>query len=304
MVEKSTAQAIEQAAAVIADADALLVCAGAGMSIDSGLPGFRGAGGLWTMSTKDGEKSVPVVDVAQPKWFYYRPEMVWGFYGWRLNMYRQAVPHSGYRQLLEWGRAKSHGVFVFTSNVDGLFQRAGFGEQEVVECHGSIHYLQCTKPCHHDLWDAASVDLVIDESTRNAREPLPRCSKCRRRARPNILMFEDMAFIRKRVKEQRQRFDLWLRQVAGKNLVVIEIGAGVSIPRVRELTTDIFNHLDCHLIRINPTDIVDKMETPNSWNTGNIGAATAQDRYLPIALGAREALDRIQAEISLRNSLK
>jgi hypothetical protein len=92
--------------------------------------------------------------------------------------------------------------------------------------------------------------------------------------------------------------------VAGKNLVVIEIGAGVSIPRVRELTTDIFNHLDCHLVRINPTDIVDKMETPNSWITGNIGAATAQDRYLPIALGAREALDRIQAEISLRNSLK
>ena len=65
------------------------------------------------------------------------------------------------------------GYFVFTSNVDGHFQKAGFPENKVVECHGSINFLQTTRG-HPDLWPANDdFDIEINDDTLRALDPLP-----------------------------------------------------------------------------------------------------------------------------------
>src|ERR1700741_3355216 len=103
---------IQEAAAAIAEADALLIGAGAGMGVDSGLPDFRGSQGFWRADPPYEKLGLDFVALAQPRWFDSDPGLAWGFYGHRLNLYRATPPHDGFRILLEWGRRMPHGAFV------------------------------------------------------------------------------------------------------------------------------------------------------------------------------------------------
>ena len=154
------ASAIDLAATAISGADALVVSAGAGMGVDSGLPDFRGDEGFWRAYPPIARLGISFYDMANPFWFKRDPELAWGFYGHRLNLYRATKPHDGFAILQRWTETKNRGSFVFTSNVDGQFQKAGFDDRATVECHGSISHLQCTKPCRQDIWDGH--DLHID----------------------------------------------------------------------------------------------------------------------------------------------
>src|SRR5689334_1769793 len=191
---------LNDAAQAIANADALLIGAGAGMGVDSGLPDFRGAEGFW--------KAYPpfrgrrFAELSTPHWFKTDPALAWGFFGHRLNLYRGATPHLGFELLRRWGAERPGGAFVFTSNVDGQFQKAGFAEGDVVECHGSIHFLQCTGRCGQEIWPADAVRVEVDEATIRARSELPKCPACAAIARPNILMFDDWAWDDARASEQ------------------------------------------------------------------------------------------------------
>ena len=139
----NTDNEVRRAAEAINAADALLVTAGAGMGVDSGLPDFRGAQGFWRAYPAIAKLGLSFEEMANPAWFKENPSLAWAFYGHRLNLYRSTFPHAGFARLLEIGRSKSHGYFVFTSNVDGQFQKAGFSLEHIVECHGSIHHFQC-----------------------------------------------------------------------------------------------------------------------------------------------------------------
>jgi NAD-dependent SIR2 family protein deacetylase len=75
-----------------------------------------------------------------------------------------------------------HGVFVFTSNVDGHFQKTGFADERIAECHGSIHWLQCARACRGDLWSADVLSVRIDETNCRLLSLLPRCRQCAPRA--------------------------------------------------------------------------------------------------------------------------
>ncbi len=136
----------------IRDADALLICAGAGMGVDSGLPDFRGPEGLWRQYPGLARAQLSFQEIASPWAFQHDAALAWGFYGHRLAMYRQAQPHRGFARLRQWGDAKPHGCAVYTSNVDGQFQKAGFRSQPLTECHGSLHFMQCTQPCGEQVW--------------------------------------------------------------------------------------------------------------------------------------------------------
>lgn len=114
---------IAQAAALIAGADALVIAAGAGMGVDSGLPDFRGNVGFWKAYPALASDGVGFMDIASPAAFLEHPRRAWGFYGHRLALYRETVPHPGFGLLRKWGETKQNGYFVFTSNVDGHFQR-------------------------------------------------------------------------------------------------------------------------------------------------------------------------------------
>ncbi len=247
---------IQQAAKAIRSADALLITAGAGMGVDSGLPDFRGNEGFWKAYPVVARLGLSFAEMAKPEWFERDPHLAWAFYGHRLNLYRKTAPHDGFAILLQWAASKPHGYFIFTSNVDGHFQKAGFAPKRVVECHGSIHHFQCTGVCRQNIWDAVEEQVSVDETVFRAAHPLPRCRHCGGMARPNILMFGDFSWIADRSSAQHARFKLWLASLERKSarLAVIELGAGTAIPTVRYTSEEAAERLRGTLIRINPRE--------------------------------------------------
>lgn len=238
---------LDRAVEAIRNADGLLITAGAGMGVDSGLPDFRGNEGFWQAYPALGRGRVTFMQIANGIAFEENPERSWGFYGHRLNLYRSIVPHEGFAMLKSVVERMPQGAFVYTSNVDGHFQKAGFSHESIMECHGSIHHLQCVQDCNSSIWSSASLSVQVDMDKCVVTSELPRCPHCGAAARPNILMFNDMRWNEQRMLEQEQRFHTWLSKVL--NPVVIELGAGVAIPTVRRVG----EALKRPLIRINPT---------------------------------------------------
>lgn len=146
-------------------------------------------------------------------------------------------------------RQVSSGAFVVTSNVDGQFKRAGFGENEVREIHGSIHHLQCSKPCSESIWPADKIIPDVDETTLLYNALLPTCPRCGAIARPNILMFSDFGWVNRRATIQRLQFEEWLETI--DRVAVIELGAGTAIPSIREMGRNVIQRKRGTIIRIN-----------------------------------------------------
>lgn len=255
-------QQVEHAAALIEQADALIVAAGAGMGVDSGMPDFRGRDGFWKAYPALGRAGLHFTDVANPKSFVASPDRAWGFYGHRLAMYREKQPHAGFELLRKWGDGMLHGSAVFTSNVDGHFQRAGFDPGLIHECHGSIHHLQCSTPCSTHIWSCDDFVPEIDADNCSLLNPPPVCPICKGMARPNILMFGDWAWVEDRARRQEQALNTWLRRTTRP--VVIEIGAGSAIPSVRHFSHRVLTEHGGRLIRINPTEA----DVPSSLDVG------------------------------------
>ena len=247
---------LHKAATAITKAEALLITAGAGMGVDSGLPDFRGKQGFWRAYPAIQKKGLAFEEMANPTWFQQDPRFAWGFYGHRHNLYQNTTPHPGFAQLLAMGQTKTQGYFVLTSNVDGQFQAAGFDPERITECHGSIHYLQCTQPCRKTVWSDETTHISIDSESLKAIGTLPVCPTCNALARPNILLFNDRSWVEQRTKEQEERLCQWLEalMVQSSRLVIIEIGAGKAVPTIR-LRSEFYAKIHhATLIRINPDD--------------------------------------------------
>ena len=281
-MEKLVSAALARAAAAVAAADAILIGAGAGMGVDSGLPDFRGAQGFWQAYPRYAELGLDFPALANPRWFHKDPELAWGFYGHRLQLYRDAVPHAGFAQLLAWARQRRYGAAVFTSNVDGQFQKAGFAAAGVpiYECHGSIHLLQCLRECGVGLVPADGITVQISEQTLRAEPPLPSCPRCHGLLRPSILMFGDAGWDSRNSDAQDEKLQAWLGQVAaaGARAVVIECGAGLHVPTVRWFCAESARRLRAPLLRINPREAV---------------ADGGGYEHIALPLGAAETLRRI-----------
>jgi NAD-dependent SIR2 family protein deacetylase len=280
------ADAVARAAAAVASADALLICAGAGMGVDSGLPDFRGPDGFWRAYPAARRLGLRFEELADPRWFAEDPALAWGFYGHRLNLYRATVPHTGFEVLRRWASSLPFGAFVFTSNVDGQFQRAGFLEEQVAECHGSIHHMQCHAGCGVEAWSADGVRVDVDEAELRASPPLPTCPRCGGLARPNILMFGDLAWDASRTAAQERRLEGWLADLrdAAARLVVVCLGAGKAIPSVRFVAERTTRRHAGALIRINPRE----SDVPS----GQISLPTGARAGLAAIDAARAALAR------------
>ncbi|MEO8298229.1 MAG: Sir2 family NAD-dependent protein deacetylase [Burkholderiales bacterium] len=244
--------ALDHAADLLDQADALIVAAGAGMGVDSGLPDFRGNQGFWRAYPALGRRGLSFTEVANPKSFINDPALAWGFYGHRLDLYRRTVPHAGFETLRRWGQAMPHGAWVFTSNVDGQFQRAGFDAQRIAECHGSIHHLQCLAPCTADVWPADAFEPAVNAQACALTNEPPTCPRCGAIARPNILMFGDWAWVEKRAQAQEARLAAWLSKI--ERPVVLELGAGTAIPSVRHFSQRMVHSHGARLVRINPAE--------------------------------------------------
>lgn len=273
------ADLVERAKQAIAGADALLVTAGAGMGVDSGLPDFRGNQGFWRAYPPFEKLGLSFSALANPRWFDVDPALAWGFYGHRLALYRRTPPHAGFTLLAKWAARMKRGSFVFTSNVDGAFQRAGFDPERIVECHGAIDFVQCTRNCGLGIASADGLVVEVDPDTFRAAAPLPSCERCGAILRPNILMFGDGDWDGVRTDAQEARLSDWLGASLreGARIAVVECGAGTAIPTVRSLGERLAARASATLVRIN----VREPEVPR----GQIGIAEG-------ALAALEAIDR------------
>lgn len=228
----ANSSAIKRAADLISSADGLVIMAGAGMGVNSGLPDFRGTKGFWEAYPALARARLDFTSIANPRAFQTDPYRAWGFYGHRLALYRSTVPHIGFQILREIGDKMPNGAFVITSNVDGQFQKAGFSENQILEIHGSIHRLQCLTPCRGSVWSADFVEPKTDDALCQwTADKLPKCSHCRGLARPNILMFDDWQWIDIRQNVQRSARDIWFEKSGSQ--VIIELGAGTQIPSIR-----------------------------------------------------------------------
>jgi NAD-dependent deacetylase len=149
----------------------VLVMTGAGISAESGLATFRGAGGLW-----DGQ---PVERVATPEGFAADPALVWRFYSERRAQAAAALPNRAHHALAKLEVRLGDRFLLATQNVDGLHQRAG--SHRVVEMHGSLWRTRCA------VCPAAPV-----EDRGLVEPPLPRCTRCGGLLRPAIVWFGEL----------------------------------------------------------------------------------------------------------------
>lgn len=245
------ASTYRSAAEALRRARALVVAAGAGMGVDSGLPDFRGERGFWNAYPMYERLGLRFVDAANPAHFEDDPAFGWGFYGHRLGLYRATVPHRGYAILREWIERYRLPSFVVTSNVDGQFQKAGFDGARIAEVHGSIHHLQCTAPCADEIWENEE-EVPVDLDSMRALA-VPGCRSCRRVARPNILMFGDGSWLPQRSEAQGRRLDAFLRD-HGEGLLVLEIGAGTAVATIRLLAERLGHGPGAVVVRVNPRE--------------------------------------------------
>jgi NAD-dependent SIR2 family protein deacetylase len=244
---------IEKAREIIKNADVIYITAGAGMGVDSGLPDFRGNEGFWNAYPVIANLGHSFVDMANPEWFDSNPKLAWAFYGHRLNLYRDTVPHEGFALLKALVEGKKD-YFIFTSNVDGQFQKAGFPSDKIYECHGSIHHFQCTT-CNEPIYRADDIEVEVDMEKFEALN-IPLCPFCDEVARPNILMFGDWGWDGRRSEAQREKLDTFLKDShdKGYKIAIIEIGAGTHIPTVRYESENTAHSLGGFVVRINPRE--------------------------------------------------
>jgi NAD-dependent deacetylase len=127
---------VDLVAAWIRDAARVTVLTGAGISAESGVPVFRGPGGLWRQFRPE--------DLATPEAFARRPSLVWEWYLWRRERIAAAHPNAGHNTIARLQRACS-GVTLLTQNVDGLHERAG--TVAPVELHGNLWRVRCADGC-------------------------------------------------------------------------------------------------------------------------------------------------------------
>ena len=206
---------LNAAAAAIEAAEALIITAGAGMGVDSGLPDFRGNEGFWNAYPPYRHLGLSFVEAANPAHFQRDPAFAWGFYGHRTNLYRDTVPHPGFTILRNWIKRFQLAPFIVTSNVDGQFQKAGFSEEEILEVHGSIHHLQCLRPCCATIWPNAEADRPSTNERMRAAS-IPACPHCHGVARPNILMFGDFSWLDERCRAAGGALPVFSRAAAGQ----------------------------------------------------------------------------------------
>lgn len=292
---------IHRAASALRNAKALFITSGAGMGVDSGLPDFRGPEGFWKAYPPLQKLGIRFPEMSNPSWFDTDPRFAWGFFGHRYNLYSAATPHRGFGILLEWAKRMADGYFVFTSNVDGQFQKAGFDADRIVECHGTIHCHQCTDPLPHRnataaadaaacIWpvpDGTTYDVDMD--TLRMRGPLPHGPPGEERpllARPNILMFGDWSWLADRTSDQERRFESFRNGIGAKNAssVVVEIGAGNAVPTVRYTSEALARASNSTLIRINPLE-------------PELGGLDG-DRHISLRMKGLEALESIDEALN------
>ena len=225
---------VKDAQRALAECDALLIIAGAGMSVDSGIFTYRGTNGIWNRSIQIGSEMYRYDEISSLKMWKEYPELAWGFKANFYNMMRQAEPHAGYYKLLDYvTNRKNNNYFICTSNIDNYFERTGFDKDKIYEVHGTMKLLQCMdKKCatRNGAIECTESHIPTIDADTFIGTNLPPCPYCSNILRPNVSMFGDYDFYGKPYEFAKKKMEQWLQENEKKQskLVILEIGCGIN----------------------------------------------------------------------------
>jgi NAD-dependent deacetylase len=210
----------------------LVALTGAGISAESGIPTFRGAGGLW--------RSFRPEELATPEAFARDPKLVWEWYLWRRGLIAQAQPNAGHYALVRLEQRTPRFTLV-TQNVDGLHDRAG--SRNILKLHGDIWEVRCTACGRQERDERLAFDCLP-----------PRCA-CGGLLRPAVVWFGEMlpAAVWQAAEEAVRAAEVLL--VAGTSAVVypaaglvpLARSAGAKVIEVNLEQTPLSASADCSL---------------------------------------------------------
>ncbi|KAJ5125692.1 hypothetical protein N7448_005010 [Penicillium atrosanguineum] len=260
----------------------ILALLGAGISAASGLPTFRGAGGLW--------RSFDATALATPGAFERNPGLVWQFYSYRRHMALQAQPNKAHYALAELSRMNKE-FLTISQNVDGLSPRAGHPAEQLKLLHGSLYDLKCTSfYCDYtrsnDFTDPIVPSLDIpkkelfpagsgEDSSGVANEvdisdvsnpipdlkpeDLPKCPKCNGLLRPGVVWFGEAL-----PKDTLNYVDEWIE--SGPIDLMLVIGTSSRVWPAAGYTDIARNHgARVAVINMDPNDVAGRNSMKGDW---------------------------------------
>lgn len=176
---------VEQLAELLGTARSVLFITGAGVSADSGLPTYRGVGGLYETETTD--EGVPIEAALSGQMLSARPEVCWKYMLQIERACRGAEPNRAHEVIASL-QARAERGWLLTQNVDGLHRRAG--SEPLIEIHGNLQKLHCLA-CS---WTSRVADFrALEPELGTAAAPtVPRCPDCGSLIRPEVVLFGEM----------------------------------------------------------------------------------------------------------------
>ncbi len=168
-----TESRLDAIAALLAQAERVLFITGAGISADSGLPTYRGVGGLY--DGKETEDGLRIEEALSGAVFSVRPDITWKYLAQIEENCRGALPNAAHLAIARL-ESRIPKVVVFTQNVDGLHRHAG--STDVIEVHGNLQELQCI-----------ACDFAEPAADFSGRVLPPACPACGQVLRPNVVLF-------------------------------------------------------------------------------------------------------------------
>lgn len=218
---------IERASALLASARSALFITGAGVSAASGIPTYRGIGGLY--SEKATDEGLAIEEALSGEMFQRRPEVTWKYVHQIERACRDARLNAAHAAIARIERRLAR-CWVLTQNVDGFHR--GAGSTNVIDIHGDLHRILCTR-CPYE----AHVDDYAELA------PCPRCPACAAVLRPDVVLFGEMLPL--------EKVEILRRELARGFDVVVSIGTSSLFPYITRPVLEAA-HSGVPTIEINP----------------------------------------------------
>lgn len=220
---------IKKLKATLDSADSIVVGAGAGLSTAAG---FTYSGELFDRYFHDFKEKYGITDMYSGGFYPYQSlEEYWAWWSRHIcyNRYTKA-PKPVYNELLSLVKDKDY--FVITTNVDHLFQNAGFDKERLFYTQGDYGLFQCSVPCHNKTYDNEAVVKEMIEKQREMKIPselIPKCPKCG--APMTVNLRSDDKFVEDEGwHEAEQRYENFLHTKEGQRILFLELGVGYNTP--------------------------------------------------------------------------
>ena len=194
MIEQFT-QEIDKVVSLLRQSSQVFVVTGAGISADSGLPTYRGFGGLY--NGRETEDGMPIEQALSGPIFRTHPEITWKYLA-QIEKGARGAKHNRAHEVLAAMESQFDRVWILTQNIDGFHTTAG--SQNVIEIHGNMHRMKCTSCSYSRIYEDYS-DFEIP----------PQCPDCNALVRPDVVLFEEqlpVAAIEQLIAQSAVPFDL------------------------------------------------------------------------------------------------